>query len=382
MERIGGRACTDSLTFGFPWDLGCHWLHSAETNPFVPIADTCGFTYRTGPVTHRLWTGKDWALPELEAEAEQFLTSNLERLHAVGAGGSDLRASDCLELESSWTPLLRTVLSGEWSVDLPSISSVDTARYEDGGVNWPVVDGYGALVARHAAGIPVSLSTPVRRIEWGGARVRLHTSQGVVDAATALVTVSVGVLQAGLIAFDPPLPGWKLDAFDSVQLGNANKVAFGIDRRLLDVDGYTVIHAPVGERQGMWLRPGVFGRDQIDCFVAGSLGAALEAEGSAAMVAVGRELVREIWGASVERQISVTACSTWQREPWIRGAYAAARPGLAHRRPDLATPLDGRLFFAGEATSPTAYSTCHGAHESGFEAITAISQAAQASARS
>jgi monoamine oxidase len=34
----------------------------------------------------------------------------------------------------------------------------------------------------------------------------------------------------------------------------------------------------------------------------------------------------------------------------------------------LAAPVDGRLFFAGEATSPHFFSTAHGAHDSGKRA--------------
>jgi monoamine oxidase len=35
----------------------------------------------------------------------------------------------------------------------------------------------------------------------------------------------------------------------------------------------------------------------------------------------------------------------------------------------LAAPVDGRLFFAGEATSPHFFSTAHGAHDSGERAV-------------
>ena len=45
----------------------------------------------------------------------------------------------------------------------------------------------------------------------------------------------------------------------------------------------------------------------------------------------------------------------------MRGAYSAALPGQTDQRPRLAKPLDGRLFFAGEATSPEFHSTAHGA---------------------
>ena len=65
----------------------------------------------------------------------------------------------------------------------------------------------------------------------------------------------------------------------------------------------------------------------------------------------------------------------WQSEPWIRGAYGAAQPGKAHLRKDLATPLDGKLYFAGESTSLDFFSTCHGAHLTGIAAIEAIAAA-------
>ena len=38
-HRIGGRAHTEYPPDGAPFDLGCHWLHSASINPFVPVAE-------------------------------------------------------------------------------------------------------------------------------------------------------------------------------------------------------------------------------------------------------------------------------------------------------------------------------------------------------
>jgi monoamine oxidase len=43
-------------------------------------------------------------------------------------------------------------------------------------------------------------------------------------------------------------------------------------------------------------------------------------------------------------------------------------PGHADKREVLAEPVDGRLFFAGEATSPEFFSTAHGARDSGERA--------------
>ena len=42
-NRIGGRAWTESETFGSPYDQGCHWLHHASTNAWRDYAKRYGF---------------------------------------------------------------------------------------------------------------------------------------------------------------------------------------------------------------------------------------------------------------------------------------------------------------------------------------------------
>ena len=44
-DRIGGRAYTNTTTFGIPIDYGCHWLHAASVNPLRQLADDYGFAY-------------------------------------------------------------------------------------------------------------------------------------------------------------------------------------------------------------------------------------------------------------------------------------------------------------------------------------------------
>jgi len=42
MSRIGGRAFTESEILGVPFDWGCAWIHSADRNPFFPLAKQWG----------------------------------------------------------------------------------------------------------------------------------------------------------------------------------------------------------------------------------------------------------------------------------------------------------------------------------------------------
>ena len=65
------------------------------------------------------------------------------------------------------------------------------------------------------------------------------------------------------------------------------------------------------------------------------------------------------------------ASTAWLQDPWARGSYSFALPGHADDRAVLAAPVDERLFFAGEATSPNFFSTAHGAWLSGITAAEA-----------
>ncbi len=59
-HRIGGRAYTEEVSPGVPFDLGCHWLHSASLNPFVAIADSFGFHYNTQGISRRIRLKLPW----------------------------------------------------------------------------------------------------------------------------------------------------------------------------------------------------------------------------------------------------------------------------------------------------------------------------------
>ena len=378
MDRIGGRAHTDTATFGHPWDRGCHWLHSGSLNPFRTVADEYGFRYATSNPARVSHLGDHWATPEEEARIAAGTEAEHAKILAVGERGLDVPVSDVIDMASPWIALIRTAYAGEWSVDLPQVSTADNVAYRDTHENWPVEDGYGALVARHAEGIEVALSTPVERIGWGGPVVRLATPSGEVEARAVIVTISVKMIQDEAIAFDPPLPSWKREAYNAITLGNANKVSFAIPREelgLADPTQASGVWSKVDERQGMWFQMGAFGRGMANGYVGGALGLETELAGEAAMLELGREALVRMYGGGILGTITAEACSMWTSEPWIRGAYGAAKPGKAHLRADLATPVGDQLFFAGESTSLDWFSTAHGAHLSGIAAVEAVAEA-------
>ncbi|NIR30548.1 MAG: FAD-dependent oxidoreductase [Gammaproteobacteria bacterium] len=372
-HRTGGRAWTDAATFGVPLDWGCHWLHSADVNPFTKMAQTWGFAHRTGTGWGRLHLGERW---ESDAEHEQrmaFYRRSMAAVEAAAEAGRDVAVAEVVERahrRSAMFDFWMCLMSG---FEPAHVSTLDLARYRDTGENWPVADGYGALVARYGADLEVALGTPARRIDWGGGRgVRVRTARGTLDARAVVVTVSTGVLAAGTLRFEPPLPQWKLAAIDAVPLGYAGKIAFAFDRDVFDLPSTTYAIPERGAPRTLSFQIRPFARSLAVGYVGGHFCRELEAAGEVAMIAFARERLVDMFGAGVPRRIVKSACVRWGEDPDVRGGYSCARPGRAEQRAALARPVGERVFFAGEACSREFFSTAHGALLNGVEVGRAV----------
>ena len=369
-NRIGGRAHTDALTYGVPYDRGCAWLHSADINPFRRIAAELGFTV---PERDANWRGRIGTLTAAEAAAaSRGIDAGFEAIDAAGAAGRDVAARAVLPASGPGRAELDAVLPWVTGVDTPEVSTLDHFLYRDTGRNWPVVEGYGALVAAHGAGLPVRLSTPATAIDWRGPGIKVATPSGDLEARLAIITVPTGVLAQERLRFSPALPSAKLTAIENLPLGIADKAVFRVtgDPFGLPPGSYAMAHHGTSRTAGVEIRP--FGRDIVICYFGG--GYARELEESGELVAAGEAALVNLFGTSVRKHLSLPAATGWYLDPFARGAYSAARPGHAHRRADLAAPLADRLFFAGEACSLDFFSTCHGAHLSGIDAALAATQ--------
>jgi monoamine oxidase len=114
------------------------------------------------------------------------------------------------------------------------------------------------------------------------------------------------------------------------------------------------------------IRP--FGQPCIEGFFGGRFAQSLEDAGEGAIAAASIDEIVSFLGNDFRRKLKPLAESRWAHDPFARGSYSHALPGHAGDRAVLAAPVDGRLFFAGEATSPGFFSTAHGARDSGERA--------------
>ena len=369
-ERAGGRAHTLTGRSGAGIDLGCGWLHSADQNAWVAIAETEGFDIdRSRPPWERRLTGVNVSDAEARAfgEAFQAFEARLED----AAAGPDRPASELFDDQTApWRPMLDAFSSYYNGALFRDISVHDYAAYEPTNENWRVVRGYGALVAHVAAELPIAYGAAVTRIDRTGAALRLATARGEVQARQVIVTAPTTVLAEERLAFDPPLPQ-VLEAAAALPLGHVDKCFLALaEPDAMPVERMVSGRTDTADTGSYTLRP--FGRAMIEGFFGGDLAAALELEGEGAFCAQATDELAALFGSDLRRRLRPIAESRWGCDPWIRGAYSHARPGQADARARLRQTVEGRIYFAGEACSPHAFSTAHGAYKTGVAAAEAV----------
>jgi monoamine oxidase len=273
------------------------------------------------------------------------------------------------EDERPWAGLLNAFSGYYNGAPFDQISVKDYAAYQPTDENWRVREGYGALVAAAAGGLEVRLSTPVRRIVHEGACLRIEAGAGAVQAKAAILAVPTTVLAEERIVFDPPLSD-KLDAASDLPLGHVEKVFLALDdAEAFPVETMVRGRTDTAETGGYTLRP--MGMPVIEGFFGGTLAALLEAEADGAFARFAIDELAAVLGSDIRKRLTPIAESQWRADPFIRGAYSHARVGRSGARAILAAPVEDRLFFAGEACSPHAFSTAHGAFETGIAAAEA-----------
>lgn len=138
----------------------------------------------------------------------------------------------------------RSEVETEYGVTIAEISA--WWGFEEGseGDDLMVVGGYGALADDLADGLTVHLGRPVAMITWSAEGVGLEVAGALTPADRVVVTVPLGALQAGVVAFDPPLPSTHQDALTALGMGVLDKLWFRFD------EPFWTEHAQVWSRVG------------------------------------------------------------------------------------------------------------------------------------
>src|SRR6516225_11557712 len=369
-DRVGGRGHTIMASPDITFDVGCGWLHSADKNSFVPVAQELNFEIdRNRPPWRE--RGFDAAFPpEQRREFMRALDAFYQRAEQAAKDGRDSAANACLEPGNRWNPMIDAISTYVNGTELDRVSILDMDAYEDTGLNWRVRQGYGALMAAYGAPLPLCLDCEVTLIDHSAKRLRIETTLGTLSADKVIVTVPTDLIAQEAIRFHPALTA-KVDAAAGLPLGLADKVMLALEEpEALPIEG-NLRGATMRTAMGTFhLRP--FGQPCIEGFFGGRFARELEDAGEGAIAAHSIDEIVSFLGNNFRRKLRPLKESRWAHDRFARGSYSHALPGHSADRAILAAPVDGRLFFAGEATSPNFFSTAHGAHDSGERAAAEV----------
>jgi monoamine oxidase len=372
-DRIGGRAHTD-IVLGVPFDAGAQYIHWAERNPWTRIAAELGVALQED-------AGGDpplvYANGVRVSDAErQRRRSGFERVWAALSLGmaADKSFADAVH---GGPPELIAAAGGVTQFSLgEDPERVSIADYQQlwSGDDYLVPGGYGALVMRYGADVPVRLGMPVSAIRWGLHTVEIETAAGALKAAAAIVTVPVGVLKVGGIRFDPELPDRIGEALDGLGMGAYTKIALRLERARIGAleatDYFEVLDNGAATSFEFW----PFGHDLVLAVMGGDHGRRLCEAGERAAVDFVTERLTAMLGSRVRGAVIGGRLAGWWSDPYARGSYSVARPGHVSARMALREPVAKRIWLAGEATAAGGAMTVGGATLEGERAAREVAR--------
>ncbi|XP_022641379.1 protein FLOWERING LOCUS D isoform X2 [Vigna radiata var. radiata] len=269
-------------------------------------------------------------------------------------------------LEYANAGLLSNLSLAFWDQDDP---------YDMGGDHCFLPGGNGKLVQALAENVPILYEKTVHTIRYSGDGVQVIAGNQVFEGDMALCTVPLGVLKKGSIKFIPELPQRKLDGIKRLGFGLLNKVAMLFPHVFWEMDLDTFGHlsddpSRRGEFFLFYSYATVAGGPLLIALVAGEAAHKFESMPPTDAVTRVLQILKGIYepkGINVPEPIQ-TVCTRWGSDPFCFGSYSNVAVGASGDDYDILAESvgDGRLFFAGEATTRRYPATMHGAFLSGL----------------
>ncbi|MER7772893.1 NAD(P)/FAD-dependent oxidoreductase [Kitasatospora sp. NPDC096140] len=342
-ERVGGRIHTfHPADGGPPLELGAQVVHG-DRNPVHELVGPGGTTAVPRRVSARIV--EDGANREMGALSRgRRAPWQLEAMLQRAPGITGLSVGTWLRAQGSTGPEAAAATEWfrqNWAADPDGLSAAAVAeahRRDDVGEGEFAVDGgFARLPERLAEGLAVRLGEPVRELAHEPGRVTVRTDAGTA-AARALVLTAPPAALGGIAG----LPADKRAAAGRLPAGDGCCAVATLDRPapdtmiVFDVDGRTgFVRCTAG-------RP--------EALVVAKADAAAELRAAVADRAALAALLATALPWTSGAAVTDLAVADWGRDPYAAGAFTAPRAGLEDAAREWAEPVDGTLFFAGEAT--------------------------------
>lgn len=403
-DRIGGRVLTQRDTrLGVALELGAEFVHGHAPETLriareagLVLCNVTGESWRSAGgrlrCQHDEWRSVDRVLELLDPQRTP--DRSFAEFLASRPGGRGMAAARASALE---------FVRGYHAADPDRVSERSLARAGPvGGVmssTMLVVDGYDRVIEWLAVplGGALRLEALVERVTWAPGSVQIEAltagpGAGRYQARAAIVTVPISVLRAApaataRIAFSPELPESTQAAIAALDTGSAVRMTLVLREPLWQdpslpglpkgkrLDHMSFLHTRDGEFNVWWTLFPLVERVIVG-WCGGPPARALAARGRAAIEDVAITELARCLGLDrdrVEAELESCVHHDWQSDPFSLGVYSYSLRGGADAPARLAEPVDGTLFFAGEATDAEGRTgTVEGAIASGRRAARAL----------
>ncbi|HWS27973.1 MAG TPA: NAD(P)/FAD-dependent oxidoreductase [Xanthomonadales bacterium] len=383
-ERIGGRIHTSRSWPDAPMDLGASWINGFQTNPLGELTRSIGVRTVLTSYDNSIAYGRSGQVfSAAEEQHVEQLRLRIERvLAAAQDGAKDQSLQAAVEAGLDWDALgavdqrlvdllLNSIYEHEYAGSTREMSAWwwdDDGSFEGGDALFP--EGFGAIPEHLAKGLSIRLGQVVQRIAWDDTGVRVDVAGQTLRADRVIVSVPLGVLKAGAIEFTPRLPSAKRHAIEALRMGVLNKCFLRFPRAFWPTEVDWIERVP--ERRGEWTEWVSFarptGKPVLLGFNAADVGRRIESSSDRQIMAAAMRALRGIYGDDIPEPTG-QQITRWASDPYTLGSYSFNAVGADPKvREDLAASIDGRVYFAGEATSRKHFATTHGAYLSGLRA--------------
>ncbi len=386
-SRIGGRVHTvHDPRAPIPIELGAEFVHGPAPETLA-IARAAGLTVLELPGRQEIATTGRFETRDEFWQAVSRMNRDLAK--QVARRGKDFPVSEYLEsarVPAATKRMLRSFVEGFYAAKPDRLSAMSLAEEaeedEDDsleGAQFRIANGYDQVLSWLRDGLDperceVRLSTVAHAIRWKSGSVRVTCRAGddadlaPVSARTAVVTLPLAVLKAGAVTFDPILPA-KQRALAKLETGQALKIVLRFRKAFWD-ESVTFLYAPGAEIPTWWTTAPVRA-PIITAWVGSARAEALLAEEPQTRLERSLVVLSDILAVprrELDAQLDAWSSHDWHADPFARGAYSYIGVGGVRAPRALGRPVDGTLFFAGEATNGEQIGTVAGALASGRRA--------------
>ena len=386
-DHIGGRAWTrHEPGLSAPIELGAEFIHGRVSETFELLHEVGKAALDTSGAH---WTLRDGKLVQNTENLFGDIQNALERSKILNKPDvsflSWLDSSAQYGLSEEAATMAKAFVEGFDAADPAKVSAHFVAKeWGTGGMldspQFRPLGGYSSVLSALAGSlerdnIRLQLQTVVKQVRWKRGSVEIDVTRFdqsyTVKATTVIVTLPLGVLQAGTVGFEPALRE-KTQALEGLVFGPVLKLSLRFrtafweeldDRKYA---GASFFHSAETAFPTFWttlpLRAPL-----MTAWIAGPKAAHLSTREMPHIVGQALESLSTVFGGRSQSKLELEAAylHNWQTDPFSQGAYSYIGVGGADARRALAAPLEDTLFFAGEATDEDEAATVGGALQSG-----------------